>query len=201
MIYRFKVKFEEDDDFIAVIETSVKQSFYHMHDIIQEAIGFNKKQEASMYTSNDNWKPLKEFEIPTNYAELIADGSALPSISKFIIDPYQKFLYLADKENEWILEIELMKIDQSVDGQSYPRIVRTEGFPPKQFIAQPIPDDEMEDAPEFEIPSMPSLEDPIPKAPSSEKKKDNESAEDFNLDDFPDLDEIDELDLSDEMDE
>jgi hypothetical protein len=195
MLYRFKVKFEDEDDFIAVIETSVKQSFYHLHDIIQEAIGFNKKQEAAIYTSNDNWKPLKEFNIPNNYQELIDKGEVIPSISKFIKDPYQRFLYVADKTNEWILEIELMKIDASNDKEAYPRIVRTEGFPPKQFVADPIADDDEESGLELPLPDqMPDLSTP------NDSKSENTSGE-FDLNSFPDLGDIDDLDFSDELNE
>lgn len=199
MLYRFKVKFEDDDDFIAVIETSVKHSFYHLHDIIQEAIGFNKKEDAIIYTSNDNWKPLKEFAIPKNYEELISEGGIIPSISKFIIDPYQRFLYVADKRNEWILEVELMKIDSSNPKHSYPRIVRSEGFAPKQFIADPIADDDEESGLDMSAPSqLPDL-DLSKNAPAGGDKENIES--EFDLNAFPDLGDIDDLDFSDEVDE
>ena len=184
MIYRFKIRFQDEEDFVSVIEVSTKHSFYHLHDIMQTAIGFNKKQDAAVYTTNDNWKPLKEFSIPSNYQELIKKGEKLPLISSHIFDPYQKFLYVADKENEWILEVELLKIADDEKGKSYPNIVRTEGFAPRQFIAQPILDEEESSSDKSTEPQA------VPKAPSLKDE------EEMNLEDFPDLGDIDELDFS-----
>lgn len=194
MIYRFKIRFEDEEDFVSIVEVSTKHSFYHLHDIMQTAIGFNKKQEASIFTSNDNWKPLKEFNIPLNYNELINKGEKIPLISSHVFDPYQKFLYVADKANEWILEVELMRITDEEKNTSYPNIKRTEGFPPRQFVADPIIDDE----PEAEVASdhfaMPSLDSIIPNL-ENEKEK----AEPSELDNFPDLGDIDEIDFSEEL--
>lgn len=194
MIYRFKIKFEEDDDFIGIVEVNVKQSVFHFHDIMQKALGFNKKQPAALYTSNDNWKPLKEIEIPADYLDIIEKESKLPSLSQYIIDPYQKFIYMADKENEWILEVELMRIAESNSKHTYPRIVRIEGVPPRQFIADPIIDDEDSSAGLDIDLSMP----PQQSQSSLENKADSI---DLNLEDFPDIGNIDEIDFSEEVDE
>lgn len=184
MIYRFKIRFEDEEGFLSVVEVSTKHSFYHLHDVMQTAIGFNKKQDAAIYTSNDNWKPIKEFNIPANYQELIKQGEKLPLISSHIFDPYQKFLYVADKENEWLLEVELLKIADDEKDKAYPNVVRTEGFAPRQFVAQPILDDEESN----------TDQSPEPNAVPTEPAHHDEI--EMNLEDFPDLGDIDELDLS-----
>ena len=192
MIYRFKIRFEDEEDFLSVVEVSTQHSFYHLHDIMQTAIGFNKKQEAAIFTTNDNWKPLKEISIPSDYTEAIHIGESLPLISKHIFDPYQKFLYLADKANEWVLEVELMRIDNDEPKVVYPRVKRTEGFAPSQFVAAPIIDDADVPKEDFgELPPMPNME--------PNKEEINLESNDLNLNEFPDLGDIDEIDFSEEV--
>ncbi len=195
MIYRFKLKFEEDEDFTCLVDVDTKQSFYHLHDIAQEAIGFNKKEEASFFTSNDNWKPLKEIAIPQDYAAKIQAAEPLPGISKHIIDPYQKFIYLADKKHEWVLEVELVKITDAEKGKSYPSIFRKEGFAPRQFIVQPTGNDDVADTPELPEPQKADLGTEQPSA----NKTGNADESSVSLDDFPDLGDIEDLDFSDEL--
>jgi len=205
MIYRFKIRFEDEEDFVSVVEVSTKHSFYHLHDIMQTAIGFNKKQEAAIFTANDNWKPIKEIPIPSNYFSILQENGKIPLISTHIFDPYQKFVYVADRENEWVLEVELMKIADDEAKVTYPNIKRTEGFPPRQFIADLIIDDESSaDQPDTEPPAMPSF-DKLSAAladdkPANESTEKSESAtEEPSLEDFPDLGDIDELDFSEEV--
>ncbi|MDB4347060.1 plasmid pRiA4b ORF-3 family protein [Bacteroidia bacterium] len=194
MIYRFKIRFEDEEDFVSIVEVNTKHSFFHLHDIMQTAIGFNKKQDASIFTSNDNWKPLKEFSIPSNYNELIEKGEKLPLISAHIFDPYQKFIYIADKENEWVLEVELMRIADDEQNVKYPNVKRTEGFPPRQFVAEPIIDDEPSADIVDELAAMPSFDSIVPNL-----DKDKTKTENSELDEFPDLGDIDEIDFSEEL--
>lgn len=190
MIYRFKIKFDEEEDFNAVLEVEATHSFYHLHNIAQEAIGFDKKQTALFYTANDSWKALKEIPIESDFADVINKNGSMPLIGQYINQPFQKFIYVADKENEWVLECELVLLTEGVKGKKYPSIVRTEGYAPRQFIAEPILDDEEELLKEEEEPTAFDFESIIPKASS-----DND---DLSLEDFPDLEDIDELDFSDE---
>ena len=47
MIYRFKVRFEEEEDFERWIDIKTTATFLQFHNAIQDTIKFNKKEDAS----------------------------------------------------------------------------------------------------------------------------------------------------------
>jgi hypothetical protein len=57
-------------------------------------------------------------------------------ISSFVETPYQRFVYVYDKEVQWTLLIELIKILPDNPKGKYPSCVRTSGNAPKQYRQQ-----------------------------------------------------------------
>lgn len=61
-VYRFRVSFEDHTDIYRDIEILSSQSFYDLHEAIQQAIGFDASKNATFYISNDYWR--REKEVP-----------------------------------------------------------------------------------------------------------------------------------------
>lgn len=137
-VYKFKVSFEDYEDIFRVIEIKSGQTFFDFHKAILDSIGFDQKQMASFYMSNDSWKKFQEITL-----EDMSDGDEpekkLPIMSKsklsdFIIDPHQKMIYIYDFIELWTMQIELIGIEiKEKSGQTYPQCTKKSGLAPKQY--------------------------------------------------------------------
>lgn len=139
MIYRFKVWFEDMDDIIRWIEIKPSHTFLDFNNIIQEAIGFDNKEAASFFVSDDRWRKISEIKKakPENIENDLTGNMDTPlmadtKIRTFVDDPHQHFIYIFDYNVQWTLMCELIGIEPSVDKQVYPKIYRSEGKPPRQ---------------------------------------------------------------------
>lgn len=138
-VYRFKVSFEDYDDTYRVIEIKSSQTFLDFHKAILDSIGFDQKQMASFYMSNDTWK--KEQEITLEDMSDDDDETSIPiptmkdsRLSMFINDPHQKIVYVYDFMAMWTLLIELTGIEmKEKTGVKYPVMTKSVGLAPKQY--------------------------------------------------------------------
>lgn len=135
MIYRFKVWFEEIEDVYRWIDIKPSHTFLDFHNIIQEAIGFDKKELSSFYVSDDKWR--KGFEILSEDMGL-SEEEELKALMKdakirdYVNDPHQKFVYITDYVAHWTLLIELQSINDEAPKKEYPLVFRSEGKAPRQ---------------------------------------------------------------------
>jgi hypothetical protein len=139
MVYRFKVWFEEMDDVVRWIEIKPSHTFMDFNNIIQDAIGFDNKEAASFFISDDRWRKISEIkkEKPTHRESDLTGNLDAPlmadtKIRTCVNDPHQHFIYIFDYQVQWTLMCELISIEASNEKQDYPRIYRTEGKPPRQ---------------------------------------------------------------------
>jgi hypothetical protein len=138
MIYRFKVWFEDVEDVTRWIDVKPSHSFLDFHNIIQESIGFDKKEFASFYISDDKWRKLMEIsleDMQMGEEDQNSDPVMLMKDSRmrdFINDPHQRFVYITDFVANWTLFCELQAIADEQPKKEYPLIYRTEGKAPRQ---------------------------------------------------------------------
>jgi len=138
-VYKFKITFEEYDDIYRVIEIKSSQTFFEFHKAILDAIGFDQKQLASFYMSNDSWK--KEQEICLEDMSDPDDEESIPlptmkesRLSMFINDPHQKIIYVYDFMEMWTMHLELVGIEMKEKaGTKYPVCTKSVGLAPKQY--------------------------------------------------------------------
>ncbi|MFN4082317.1 MAG: IS1096 element passenger TnpR family protein [Bacteroidia bacterium] len=134
-VYRFKVTFEEYEDVVRVIDIKSTQTFLDFHHAILSAIGFDSKQLASFYMSNDTWKKGEEItledmtEDPENPIKTMANCK----LSQFVDDPHQKILYVYDFIECWTFYIELTGIVKEEKDKKYPFLSKSIGLAPKQY--------------------------------------------------------------------
>ncbi len=149
--YKFRVTFEDHEDVSRDLEIKSTQSFEDLHSAILSSIGFDNKEMASFFMSDDNWKKGREITL----ADMSDGEGKIPMMKKsrlcdFIADPHQKIYYVYDFLNEWAFRVELLKIIVSEEiGAMYPRCVKINGEAPKQHDAGPkvvpVPEDFVEE--------------------------------------------------------
>jgi hypothetical protein len=135
-VYKFKVYFEDYDDIYRVIEIKSTQTFLDLHKGILASINFDEKQLASFFMSNDSWKKGQEITL-----EDMSEEGAEPipvmkdaKLSKYIIDPHQKILYVYDFIECWSMLIELTSISKDENPKTkYPVCIKSVGLAPKQY--------------------------------------------------------------------
>jgi hypothetical protein len=138
MVYRFKIWFEEIEDVVRLIDIKPANTFLDFHNIIQESIGFDKKEVSSFYVSDDRWRRLFEItledmgqgneEETTNPAVLMKDAR----LRNYVNDPHQRFIYVTDFVANWTLLCELLTITDEAPKKEYPLIYRSDGKAPRQ---------------------------------------------------------------------
>jgi hypothetical protein len=137
-LYKFKLTFEEYEDISRVIEIKSSQTFLEFHKAILDSIGFDQKQMASFYMSNDTWK--KEQEITLEDMSDDNDENSIPiptmkdsRLSMFVNDPHQKIVYVYDFLEMWTMHLELVGIEMKEKaGIKYPLCSKSVGLAPKQ---------------------------------------------------------------------
>jgi len=137
-LYKFKLTFEEYEDISRVIEIKSSQTFLEFHKAILDSIGFDHKQMASFYMSNDTWK--KEQEITLEDMSDDNDENSIPiptmkdsRLSMFVNDPHQKIVYVYDFLEMWTMHLELVGIEiKEKAGVKYPLCSKSVGLAPKQ---------------------------------------------------------------------
>jgi hypothetical protein len=138
MIYRFKVWFDDIEDVLRLIDIKPSHTFLDFHNIIQEAIGFDKKELASFYISDDKWRKLMEISIEDMTSGEDQDNQNISVLMKdsrmrdFINDPHQRFVYVTDYMANWTLFCELQAIADDQPKKEYPLVYRSEGKAPRQ---------------------------------------------------------------------
>lgn len=129
IIYKFRVAFEEHEDVVRFIEIDSTSSFFDLHKIIQESVGFDATKQFDIFQSNDIWR----IENKICSSEKGEKDPAKTILNRFINDPNQKFIYAFDPELNWVFYIELIKVQKADYGKKYPLIARKEGDAPKQY--------------------------------------------------------------------
>lgn len=158
-IYKFRITFEEVEDFLHDIEILSNQTFEHLHYFITENFDLHKGELASFFLCDQRWKKKHELTLIDMGEEIIEDeldddddddfkskNKILPrstmqdeAISFYIDDPRQKLLYEYDYANPMVFHIELVKTSLSTPGVEYPRTVHMSGkLPENKNINFPI---------------------------------------------------------------
>src|SRR5689334_13576236 len=116
MVYRFKIWFEDIEDVVRWIDIKPGHSFLDFHNVMQEAIGFDKKEFSSFYVSDDRWRKMFEINLEDMHGdEEHADNDNLTPtalmkdarLRDYVNDPHQRFVYVTDFVANWTLLCEL----------------------------------------------------------------------------------------------
>lgn len=137
-VYKLRITFEDHEDIYRDVEVKSSQTFYDLHLIILQSIGFDTKHAASFFVSDEYWRKNDEITL---LKEDLEDGVRLMEkvkISSTVIQPNQRYIYLYDKKVLWSFLIELIKLVPEDVKAQYPRVVKTVGQAPKQYKQQAL---------------------------------------------------------------
>ena len=156
--YKFRVYYDEVEDFVRDIEILSNDNFENFHKILLSSIGLDGQELASFYICDSKWNKQKEISLmdmgddsekeDPEYEEddEFSLRSKLPiSVMKdsllkdFITDPHQHIMYEYDFLNPKVFYIELLKVLPAEDGVEYPRCTNKVKELPKQVKQQPLP--------------------------------------------------------------
>jgi len=144
--YRFRLLFEEQEDFLRDIEIKPNQTFRELHDIIKQCVGLEGNELASFFVCDRKWQKSQEitlldmmeaeeqaapvandddesapeFKMPVNVMDQVR-------LKDVIEDPHQRFIYEYDFLNPKTFYLELTRILDGDPAREYPVCVRKEG--------------------------------------------------------------------------
>ena len=143
--YRFRLLYDEQEDFLRDIEIKPGQTFRDFHDVIVSSVGIEGQELASFFVCDRKWNKQKEITLinmmdPSENQAVIQDDEDAPvkvqipvlvmdevKLRDVIEDPHQRFLYEYDFLSPRIFFIELMRILDADESKTYPLCVRKEG--------------------------------------------------------------------------
>lgn len=188
MVYKFKVFSDEDSKFYMDIEILSEQTFYDLHDLIQDELEYDRSHLASFFIASHSWKKMKEIPLIDMGNNSMNDTITMENakLSDFVKDAHQKFIYIIDYVNDRGFKIELEETRLESPNMYYPVCTDFGGeIPPqigrkstkKSSIFEDDDDDDFE-SPRLSKP-LPILDDELDDIP--ELPLDKEIAEPFDL--------------------
>ncbi len=152
LVYKFKISFEDHDDFLREIELRADQSFEDFHQAILGNLGLDPGMLASFFICDYRYRKKQEIQLnrinsdqseeedspqegnaPVNKVLLMHDSL----LKDHIDDPHQRLTFVYDNLNQWTFYIELMKIMPGKADRVYPQFSRTVGPVPRELQATP----------------------------------------------------------------
>ena len=166
--YKFRLFFDEVEDFVRDFELLSEHSFLDFHNLIVQSInGLDGKELASFYICDNQWNKIKEITLIDmgDKDEEEGNNRLLPKVameeailSDLIDEPHQRLMYEYDFLNLKTFFIELLKFSELDSNVTYPRCTSFIGELPKEanlaqkdaFDFSDLSDDEADDADEDE---------------------------------------------------
>ncbi|MEM0518380.1 IS1096 element passenger TnpR family protein [Aequorivita flava] len=155
MIYRFRVILDTHEDVFRDIEINASASLEDFHNAITQSFGFDGLEMASFYISNDLWEEGEEISLFDVSDEEGGTRVMNETYLEDVVDENStRLLYVYDFLNMWTFMVELADIAEAETGQIYPNLMYSHGqipeeAPEKEFIAEEIEDDDLDE--EFDL--------------------------------------------------
>ncbi|MEZ4721884.1 MAG: hypothetical protein R2813_08430 [Flavobacteriales bacterium] len=133
----FRVVLDHDKDVFRDIEISTDDTFLSLHDMIQEAFGFDNSQMASFYVSNEDWEKGQEITLmsvqdPEESGQPIWLMDEI-KLNNIIFELGQKLIYVFDFMLMWCFYIDVIKVTDVEENVILPRITQSYGDAPDQY--------------------------------------------------------------------
>ena len=140
MVYKFKVLSDEDVKFYMDIEITSDQTFYDLHELIQDELEWDRSHLATFFIANHNWEkkqeiPLMEMDDKSSTKMVPMDKAVL---ANYIKDARQKIIYLFDFINDRSFFLELVETKTETINHYYPICTDFGGEVPAQFSKKSV---------------------------------------------------------------
>lgn len=152
LVYRFRITFENNDEFLREIELDTNQTFLDFYNILVENLLLEKSVPSAFYLSDHKYRKKQAIYHPDSVSAKKGEGNKPKQnlddspillmdkcvLSDYVDDPHQKFLFIYDLALDWNFYIELVRIPQGEEKLDYPRMVRTVGKTPLELTKKAI---------------------------------------------------------------
>lgn len=145
-IYRFKIRFEDQDEFLREIEIGSDQTFEDFFLFLVNNLKLNPATLSSFFLCDHRYRKKEEIFLEDMNPDDQGEEGKPPvklmnacRLSHHIDDPHQKLLLIYDYLHYWTFYIDLIKIQAANDKHSYPRIHKAEGDTPTELTAKQDP--------------------------------------------------------------
>jgi hypothetical protein len=128
-LYGFRIILDfKQADIFRDIEISSEDTFEDFHNSIVQAFALDAGEMASFYKSDEHWNQGEEISLfaVDEKAFVMSDWT----LHQMCTDVGDKMLYVFDFLNMWTFYVELMEINEPNAGESYPRLIYSEGLMP-----------------------------------------------------------------------
>ena len=148
-LYRIRIVLDTEEDILRDIEIESTGTLEELHDAITQAFMLDGSEMASFYTVDNEWN--QEDEIPLFDMDDAGGFSMSTSrMEQILTKDTPRLLYVYDFLAMWTFYIELVEIAEPAEGESYPRVLFSQGelpdeAPERAFKADEQPEDEFSD--------------------------------------------------------
>lgn len=144
MIYKFKISFKtenEKEDIYREIEIADYDSLEDLHNAIVEAFGLSGEEMACFYLSDKFGNQGQEYNMVDEESEFFMESTYISDV----VGKKEKYLiYVYDLINMYCFWVELKKITQEDENQSYPNVTKIHGMLPAFMIEEENKENEIE---------------------------------------------------------
>jgi len=136
VVYKLRILSDEIDGFIRDVEILGNQTFFDLHNLIQEDLNWDSSQMASFFISNSEWEKLREVTLFEMDIEDETDSVVMDvaTMEEFLKDEKQRLLYIYDLFSERLLFIELIDKHPVIESKKYPYVANRIGEGPEQLV-------------------------------------------------------------------
>ncbi|MEQ9186606.1 MAG: hypothetical protein RLP15_02660 [Cryomorphaceae bacterium] len=149
-VIRLRVLMDHDDVIFRDLEVACSGTFSELHELIQEAFGFDNSQMASFYVSNEDWEKGQEITL-MDMGEKNENGEPIllmhdTPLKDVIFESGQKLIYVFDFFLMWCFYVDVVDMKELDSTVITPRIAQSFGEAPEQYSKSPEMNFEAEDA-------------------------------------------------------
>lgn len=143
LIYRFKIWFEDQDEFFREFELRSDQTFEDLFLAFISNLNLDTTTLSSFFICDHKFRKRTEISLVEMNAGAEENGGKKVLVMQhcrlndYIDDPHQKLLLAYDYLNYWTFYIELLKITRSNPDHRYPRLHKSGGEVPRELIYKP----------------------------------------------------------------
>ncbi len=135
MVYKFTLISDEVDDFVREIKIDSDATFYDLHKIILNCVGYKDDQMTSFFICDEDWEKKIEITLEDMSSSSDEDTWVMDQtkLSELIEDEGQKLMYVFDQLAERSFAIELTETFPGQDLKKATCFLK-QGDPPAQTI-------------------------------------------------------------------
>jgi len=137
MIFQIRMISGENEDFLRDYEVSYAMSLLDFDSFICEDLGFDAMDMTSFFLSNERWEQEQEFTLMDMGSDIPGAPIAMENVTlgQILRKNHDRLIYVFDQLSDRVMFLELMGTIKTDPQAEYPRITKSEGIAPAQFIA------------------------------------------------------------------